>query len=194
MSARVSRHGAFDSAHDWTGDELTASETAAFQEGKAKALEKLLPYAHLASRHEAAAVVLELDGSEFGFWIGEKYSVETMVPANRFCAHLHTHPAPEPQSQDDWPEFLFTTSVLQSHVVAPNATYSLHKPMGWTLPPELNSKRAIAEAFYGAYERAQYDAFCRGEHLSDVELDERATQNMAIRCAIIFRIGKRKKV
>ena len=136
-------------------------------------------------------LVLQLDGSEFDFQVGNQYSVVSHIPAHRPVAHLHTHPDPEPHSQDDWPGFLQIVSIRQAHVIAPNATYSLHKPPGWKLDAYLDSRVAIAEAFFESYVESQTAALKQKQSLGDLELDEMAAQNMARRCGILFRIGLR---
>ncbi len=188
----MSEQGAFDLAHEWTGDALSESESAAFQEGKAKALQKLLPYAHPSSNQEAASVVLELNGSEFDFRVGERFEVMVLVPANRAVAHLHTHPDAEPQSLEDWQEFLPVHAVRQAHVIAPNATYSLHKPPAWENTVRPIRRREIAVAYFEVYQAAQLDALRRGENAENLEVDEAAARNMAARFGILHCVGIRR--
>ncbi len=122
----------FDDAHIWMEQVLPARESLEFQQGKFKALLKLLPYARSGSR-EAAAVVLKLDGSEFDFAEGEIDSVYSRISRFDAVAHLHTHPYEWAQSEVDWSSFLLLGNVEQAHVITPLRTYSLHKPVGWQM-------------------------------------------------------------
>ena len=192
MNENISE-GAFDYAHDWQGDALIETESEAFQAGKVESLKKLLPYAHRDSNHEAASVVLELDGSEFDFRVGERFKVTVLVPAHRRVAHLHTHPDAEPHSLEDWQEFLQVNAVRQSHVIAPNATYSLHKPRGWENTASAVSNTEVADAYFKAYQAAQLEALRRGENAESLEVDEAAARNMAVRYGILCRVGIRRE-
>ena len=186
------RSQAFDNLHSWIGDALPKSESAAFQVGKARVLKKLLPYAHEDSQREAASVVLQRDGSEFGFWVGTRFSVESSVPANRLCAHLHTHFSDEPPSEVDWANFLLVASVRQSHIICPHTTYSLHKPLNWLLPEELQSEGRVKDLWANSYLELDRELRTQNQVLDDLEFDERATQKLAARSGILFRIGTRK--
>ena len=119
----------FEDAHDWIGDAVQ-NESAEFQNGKHTALQKLLPFTAPHSA-EAACVVLRRDGSLWRFEVGLPDEVDIEAPAHEPVALLHTHTNNQAHSEKDWLSFLCFPNLQQSHVVAPDLTFSLHKPVGW---------------------------------------------------------------
>ena len=122
----------FDDAHIWTGEVLSEIESPEFQQGKYNALKRLFPYAQQGAR-EAAVVVLKINGEIWRMNVGEADEVEIDAPANEEVALLHTHDQNLGHSERDWFTLLNHENLEQSHVIAPNFTFSLHKPFGWNL-------------------------------------------------------------
>ncbi len=197
----------FDAIHSWTGDAI-ALESAALQAGKYAALLQLLPFVH-AQSNEAASVVLHSDGRLWSFAVGTPDEVNINAPAHEKVALLHTHSLNEAHSERDWATFLGFPNIEQSHVVAPDLTYSLHKPDGWDparyeleelrssdIGGELEATAArnarkilgiFAQFALGAYERG-------GGWSASAETRVRAlvSKQMATRFGVACRIGERK--
>lgn len=180
--------GAFEALHEWKGDSVPP-ESEALQEGKAKAFKKLLPYAE-DGKKEAASVILNSDGKEVSFEVGNIDEVKFRVPLAR-CTILHTHPTDSPFSGKDWYGILSSDNAMQEHVVGPSMTFSLHKPETWKghdiSPEKFNAQRK--EILMGI----QRQAYREGKTLSNNETDLRYNKIMAKKYGILYRVGTRQK-
>jgi len=197
--------GSFDKAHRWTGGALPETESKVFQDGKAKALEDLLPYTKPGSL-EAATIVLKRDGSRFGgIATGKHEDVDVSAPMNVPVALLHTHDYDGPHSEGDWASLIVNRGIEQSHVVTANKTYSLHKPPGWNaadhglpelLPsdgqPEYDAKMTAAENAFGEVWSHQFMSTPGfGNAGWEQKIYLQAGQEMARKLGIILRTGER---
>ena len=182
--------GAFDDLHKWTGDEVEA-ESAAFQGGKAREFAAILPFAHEQSLHEAAAVVLKLDGSRWDFQKGPHDHVDVGVPKDPgvLVALLHSHPHVLAPSVVDWQTFLLSANIIQSHVICDGKTYSLHKPSGWQQPAGL-TEQEMSDAFYSALIDAFDETEGLGQMPNDQEEREWALESLAATYGVQYRIGE----
>lgn len=198
----------FDDAHLWAGDALPEPELPEFQQGKYNALLKLLPYAREGSR-EAASVVLKLDGSEFDFEEGEIDSVYSLIPRFDAVAHLHSHPENWAHSEEDWNLILSYASVEQTHVIAPDFTYSLHKPSDWNpldydleevRPSDIEGEEETARqrnenkllALYSQLTMSGYAREGGWSRVAEIRVRESANQVLATHFGMKRRIGHRK--
>ncbi len=179
----------FEERHHWIGDSIE-TESAAFQVGKARALEKLLRFTSPDS-DEAGSVVLKHNGEEFDFQIGSRDEVETLLPPNEIVAVLHSHPDGFPHSVRDWFNLLNEPLIDQSHVVSAHRTYSLHKPSNW-IGVDIISEGVIEVALSNALTTIAIEQLQQNSNLTEAEFYERATGLMAKQYGIIYRIGERR--
>lgn len=181
--------GAFNSLHKWEGPPAP-HESEELQEGKAKAFAKLLPYA-IDGKKEAASVILNRDGKEIVFKVGEIDEVSFNTPLFSKCTVLHTHPDDISFSGKDWYSTLSSDSVMQEHVVGPSTTFSLHKPEGWKgLDIDYEHFNAEREEILLGIELRALD---EGKTLSDAESNHQYNQTMADKYGILYRVGTHKK-
>jgi len=181
--------GAFEALREWAGNAIPP-ESKAFQDGKARAVQKLLPYAKPGS-NEAASVVLKLDGSEYDFAVGTPESVSPGIPnndENTPVAVLHTHPEDLTFSPADYHQLLSSRNIEQSHVIAPSGIYSLHKPPEWMAMEPVTrpaAERAFQEATIKVFSRAEDE----GVEQSETEEREGVMRELSKKYGILWRKG-----